>query len=162
MIASHLDVVEVDVKSDGQDPGQSTLGDLIRRPAVRVGRTCPLATVVEEMDAAEVSSVLVDGDGIVTERDIARALARGVEPSAAVEDIATWDPVVAPASMTVVEAAALMLNEHVRHLIVEQPGGSAVVSMRDVTAVLLEAANPHVWVTSLRIAVQSPPEIWLG
>jgi CBS domain-containing protein len=141
---------------------QSTLRSLVQRPAVCVPRECTLVDAVGEMERAAVSSLLVEGDGIVTERDIARALGHGVEPSAAVETIATWHPVVAPSSMTVVDAAATMLNEHVRHLVVDVPGGMAVVSMRDVTAVLLQASSPHLWLESLRIAVVAPAETWLG
>jgi signal-transduction protein with cAMP-binding, CBS, and nucleotidyltransferase domain len=141
---------------------RSTLGDLPLRTAVRVGRRCTLAEAVERMEQHGVSSVLVDGDGIVTERDIARAMAHGAPATEVVEAIATWHPITVPATMPIVEAAAVMLNEHVRHLLVERGGHTAVVSLRDVTALLLQAANPEPWLTSLRIAVPSPAEIWLG
>jgi hypothetical protein len=31
-----------------------------------------------------------------------------------------------------------------------------------VTAVLLQAVDPHLWLTSLRVAIEAPAEIWLG
>lgn len=141
---------------------QSTLGDLPLRPAVRAGPGCTLAEAIDRMEQQGVSSLLVDGDGIVTERDIARAFGHGMPADAAVETIASWHPITVPAETCIVEAAATMLNEHVRHLLVHRAADTAVVSLRDVTALLLQVADPHLWLTSLRVAVESPAEIWLG
>ena len=55
-----------------------------------------------------------------------------------------------------------MLNQGVRHLVVAFPDRDAVVSLRDVMAVLLQATDPHLWLTQLRVAVEVPAEIWLG
>lgn len=55
-----------------------------------------------------------------------------------------------------------MLNEHVRHLVVEVDGRLGVVSLRDVAAVLLQGADPHLWLASLRVAVEAPTKTWLG
>ena len=56
-----------------------------------------------------------------------------------------------------------MLNDEIRHLIIEFPDGTeGVVSLRDSVAVLLQTASPEVWLTSLRLAVEAPAEIWLG
>ena len=141
---------------------QSPLADLPLRRAVRVQRDCPLADAVAIMERSGVSSLLVDGDGIVTERDVARAFCRGVEAREEVASIAVWNPVTVTASMSVVDAAATMLNEHLRHLLVTMPGDVAVVSLRDLTAVLLQATTPDLWLASLRVAVDGPAEIWLG
>jgi CBS domain-containing protein len=141
---------------------QSCLGDLPLRPAVGTDRSCTLVAAVEAMERAGVSSLLVDRDGIVTERDIARALAHGCPTDVPVASVASWHPIIVTPDTTVVTAAAMMLNEHVRHLLVESEEQVAVVSLRDVTAVLLQAANPDLWLTSLRIAVDTPAEAWLG
>src|SRR2546423_1184561 len=110
MISAHLDMAGLDLTGPARVlSALSTIGDLVLRPAVGVARTCSLNAAVEQMEASGVSSLLVDGEGIVTERDIARALGHGAAPSAAVETIATWHPVVAAPSMTIVDAAATML-----------------------------------------------------
>jgi hypothetical protein len=64
--------------------------------------------------------------------------------------------------MSVVDGCATMLNEDVRHLVVETDHGPAVLSLRDVAAVLLQASDPHIWLSSLRIKIETPAEIWLG
>lgn len=141
---------------------QSTLGELPLRPAVRTTRACALADAVVQMEQRGVSSLLVGGDGIVTERDIARALGHGLSADAAVETVTTWHPITVATTTRIIDAAATMLNEHVRHLLVGQQPDIFVVSLRDLTALLLQAASPELWLTSLRIAVESPSEIWLG
>jgi hypothetical protein len=37
-----------------------------------------------------------------------------------------------------------------------------VVSLRDIVAVLLQTASPELWLSSLRVSVQLPTELWLG
>ena len=76
--------------------------------------------------------------------------------------VASRDPLRVSASSPLVDAAALMLTEEIRHLVIEFPDGrDGVVSLRDIVAVLLQTANPQ-WVTSLRLAIETPSEIWLG
>ena len=56
-----------------------------------------------------------------------------------------------------------MLNEQVRHLVVELDGGTlAVVSIRDLLAVLLQAVDSRLWLRSLCVAIETPAESWLG
>jgi hypothetical protein len=63
----------------------------------------------------------------------------------------------------VLAAAEIMLNEEVRHLLVSiDPRNVGVVSIRDVLAVLVQAVDPHLWLTSLRVSFDAPTEIWLG
>ncbi|HET9442010.1 MAG TPA: CBS domain-containing protein [Acidimicrobiales bacterium] len=141
----------------------SPLSALVSRAVVGVGGQTTLAGAAEVMRAAGVSALLVDDTaGVVTEHDLTRALAAGLTGADSVASVASRHPVVVPGSMTVVEAAGLMLNEHVRHLVVELEGGrTGVTSMRDILAVLLQAADPHLWLSSLR-AVITPSEAWLG
>lgn len=149
--------------ADPRSTTSSTLADLPLQPAARVRRCCSLRDTVARMEAEAVSSLLVEGDGIVTERDIARALGHGVPLEASVEAIATWPPITVPASTAIVDAAGIMLNEHVRHLLVRHDEVVAVVSLRDLVALLLEATNPEVWWSTLRVSVEElPAEIWLG
>ena len=142
----------------------SPVAMLTMRGAVTVPETCSLADAVEVMKAEAVSSlVLDDRAGIVTERDLARAHGAGCNATDPVGAIASRHPLCVPGGTTVIAAASLMLNEQVRHLIVERDTGAiGVVSIRDLLAVLLQAADPHLWLTSLRVAIEAPSELWLG
>ena len=137
---------------------QSAIEDLVVRPAVRV-EAGSLGDVAAQMREANVSAVLLGTTGaIVTERDVARAMAAGLGPEAPAELVATAHPVRVPSAASIVQVAAVLLNEEVRHVVVELPGGGeAVVSMRDVMAVLLQATDAHVWLTSLRVAIGISP-----
>ncbi|HZT67094.1 MAG TPA: CBS domain-containing protein [Acidimicrobiales bacterium] len=143
---------------------RSPVAALVARPALVISGDATIAEAAAAMHLAGVSCLLVGGGaGIVTERDVTRAVERGVDPECAVARIATHHPITAPADMTVVEAAAVMLNEEIRHLVVEHPEiGRGVVSLRDVTAVLLQAVDPGIWLGWLRQQIGSPTEIWLG
>ena len=142
---------------------RSPVSSLLARPAVTIDAGATLAEAVAAMEAAEVSALLVEGPaGIVTERDIARALGHGVSVDQPVGHVATRHPIAVPGRMPVVEACALMLNEQVRHLVVDVEGRLGVVSLRDVAAAMLQATDPHIWLASLRVAIDVPTENWLG
>jgi CBS domain-containing protein len=143
--------------------GQSPLSALVSRAAVTVTADCTLAEAVATMEAAGVSALLVgEQAAIITERDIARALGHGVPVNEIVGRVATPHPVVVSASMSVVEGCAIMLNEQIRHLVVETDQGPAVLSLRDVAAVLLQSSDSHIWLSSLRVQIETPAETWLG
>lgn len=142
---------------------RSTLSALITRPAARVRESCSLAEAAEWMRSGSVSALVVgECAGIVTERDITRAVAAGCAPTDAVETLMTRHPLTVAATTSTLDAAGLMLNEQVRHLLVELGDGQVgIVSMRDLFAVLLQAVDPQIWLTSLRVAVEtSSPRPW--
>jgi signal-transduction protein with cAMP-binding, CBS, and nucleotidyltransferase domain len=143
---------------------RSPIGRLIVREPVQVDAAATLTEAASVMRQNDVSSVLVGAHGaIATERDLTRALAAGLSGDESIMTVASRDPVRIGALIPLVDAAALMLNEEIRHLVVEFADGSeGVVSLRDIVAVLLQTANPDLWLTSLRIAVQAPTEVWLG
>jgi CBS domain-containing protein len=118
------------------------------------------------MRSENVSAALVGPAhvAIVTERDLTRALAAEYPADTPVGRVATPLPQSVAASTDVLDAAALMINHEVRHLIVELPDGSeGVVSIRDIMTVLLQAAKPELWLASLRVKVEvANPETWLG
>lgn len=141
----------------------SPVSALVASQAVRVRPDCTIAEVARVMGNHGVSSVLVgDESGIATERDLVRALAAGVGPDEAIAAVATAHPVRVSGDCSVMDAGAAMLNEEVRHLIVEIDDAVGIVSLREVMAVLLCAVNPRIWLTRLRVAVAAPSEIWLG
>ncbi|MGH2770311.1 MAG: CBS domain-containing protein [Actinomycetota bacterium] len=89
------------------------------------------------------SAVVLSGAslvGIVTERDVMRAVARGMVPwNTRIEDVMTADPVSVPPDMATRDAIALMLKGGFRHLPVVKEGQVVgVVSIRD----LLSPAEP--------------------
>jgi len=131
---------------------------LVARPAESVDAGSTLGEVAIAMRLANVSALLVEGEGregIVTERDLTRALAAGLGPDDRVSIVTSVHPIRVQGEMSILEAAALMLNEEVRHLVIEQDGTRGVVSLREVMAVLLQAVSPHIWLDSLRIALLS-------
>jgi CBS domain-containing protein len=83
------------------------------------------------------SAVVMEGSmllGIFTERDVLRAAASGVDPTASrVSDWMTADPVTAEPGMDADEAVELMMSNGFRHLPVLEAGRLAgIVSLRDV------------------------------
>jgi CBS domain-containing protein len=144
-------------------PG-SPVAVLVSRPAVCVAGATTVSDAAALMQGAGVGALLVDGgDAIVTERDIVRGVGAGVEGDEAVSSLATPHPVAVEAATSVVRAAREMLDGHVRHLVVHLPAGVlGVISLREVAAVLLQAADPEVWLTALRAALEAPSEIWIG
>jgi CBS domain-containing protein len=144
----------------------SRVSSLVSRPAVRVHAHDTLTQASQAMRSNNVSSVLIGPAhvAIVTERDLTRALAAEYPPDTPVSEVATPLPRSVPGTTDILDAAALMINQEVRHLIVELPSGSdGAVSIRDIMAVLLQAAKPELWLSSLRVKVEIPyPEAWLG
>jgi signal-transduction protein with cAMP-binding, CBS, and nucleotidyltransferase domain len=142
---------------------RSPIGRVVDREPVRIEESASLSEAAALMRQANVSSVLVGQGAIATERDITRALAAGLSTDEPIGAVASPHPVRVGALTPIVAAAALMLNEEIRHLIIEFPEGhEGVVSLRDVVAVLLQTATPEVWVSSLRLAIDAPTEMWLG
>src|SRR5437879_125535 len=124
---------------------KSTIGRLVARPPVWAEETISIGDVARVMRDGGVSSALVGPEGaIITERDVARAVAAGVELGGPALQMATRHPVRVPSDTPIVDAAALMLNEEVRHLVVDFPTGAVgIISLRDIAAVLLQTTSPH-------------------
>ena len=143
---------------------RSPIGRLVDRDPVRVDENATLTETAAVMRQTNVSSVLVGTQGaIATERDLTRAVAAGLSTDEPIRTVASRDPVRVGALIPLVDAAATMLADEIRHLIVEFPDGhEGVVSLRDIVAVLLQTANPELWITSLRLAIETPTEVWLG
>ena len=107
-----------------------------------------LAEVAREMRGNDADSVAVMEDGalvgIITERDLVRAIADGVNPSQTMASvIMTADPATVTADEDVSVVALKMMRLGVRHLPVVDGNGKPVglVSARNLVAVL-ERARP--------------------
>jgi CBS domain-containing protein len=122
---------------------RTPIGQLSLRKLVTVPSGASLREVASRLERADVSSALVDTHGLprefVSERDLARGLAKGRGPDDPVETVATRGPVWATTTTTLGEAADMMVRHEIRHLVVLAADGEAVgvLSMRDVFPVLL-------------------------
>ena len=114
------------------------LSDIMTTDVFTIAGDASIVDVARAMDARRLGSALVmNGSwlgGIVTERDVLRAVASGQDLNEArVRDWMTKDPVTASPDTTTDEAAATMLSSGFRHLPVAQGADVlGVVSLRDV------------------------------
>jgi CBS domain-containing protein len=107
-----------------------------------------VAEVAKRMVAKDVGAVLVYEDdrlsGILTERDILRAVADGLDDGTRVRDRMTANPETLDADDTTEHAAVLMIHGGFRHLpVVEQGDVVGVLSIRDLMRVVLEDTVPR-------------------
>jgi predicted transcriptional regulator len=103
-----------------------------------------LASVLAELDIGVALVGRPDGTvGIVSERDLVRALADGADSDEVwASDVMTEDLVLAEPEEPIVEVAARMASEHVRHVAVVERGTIVgVVSARDLLSVLSDYAR---------------------
>ena len=113
--------------------------DHMSRDLLTVDSSLPLAEVAARMVERSVGAVLVlDGErlvGILTERDVLRAVAHRTHSSEArVRQWMTREVVTVPPSMDADDAAKTMLDRNFRHLpVVDNGRPVGIVSMRDLT-----------------------------
>jgi CBS domain-containing protein len=118
----------------------ATLRDLIKRDLVSVAPEDTVGEAAEKMVAEGVGWAIVSDFGnmigILTERDILRAVAGRTHSSEArVREWMTADPVTAPPDMSAEDALQIMLDRNFRHLpVVEDGRPIGVVSIRHVSA----------------------------
>ena len=107
-----------------------------------------LSEVAQRMVERDVGAVLVmDGSalaGILTERDVLRAVAAGIEAKTVVSDWMTRDPDTMAPDDTTQHAAVLMIHGGFRHLpLVEGSDVVGMLSIRDLMRVVLDNAAPR-------------------
>src|SRR5581483_9567846 len=118
----------------------ATLADVMRTEFIVVAPEDTLGEVAERMTALNVGSVVVEDlgrlIGILTERDLLKAMAARVHSSEArVRQFMTEDPVTATPDMECEDAERLMLEKGFRHLpVLEGDEVVGVVSLRRVVA----------------------------
>jgi CBS domain-containing protein len=111
--------------------------DSLRSAAERMWRQQTGSLIIAEADALA---------GIITERDVLRAVALGADPDkTTVDDAMTAEVFTVPPDMPLQDAAREMAARWIRHLPVVEGGKLlGVVSMRDVTGVFAAMARGHV------------------
>ena len=124
-----------------------TLGDLMTADVLAVAPEDTLGETATKMVERGVGSVVVSDYGrligILTERDMLRAMADRTHPSLArVREWMPSDPVTATTDMDPAAAAKVMLERNFRHLpVVEEGRAIGIVSIRDVVQWISERAE---------------------
>jgi CBS domain-containing protein len=119
------------------------------RDLLTVEPDLPIVEVAKRMVAKDVGAVLVYEDGalhgILTERDVLRAVADGIdEQTTLVRERMTPHPETLDADDTTEHAAVLMIHGGFRHLpVMEQGKVVGVLSIRDLMRVVLEDSVPR-------------------
>jgi CBS domain-containing protein len=124
------------------------IGPLVSRRFLSVGVNATLADAARLMREHAVGSAVVmeeQGPGIITERDVLRAVADGADlATVRVPEYMTARAITATSHWDIVEAARQMTEGRFRHLIVLGADGSVegVLSIRDLVGALLELIEP--------------------
>ncbi len=116
---------------------ERTVSDIMSSPVVSAGQDETVADVAERMGKTGVGSVVItEGEvpiGIITERDLVRVAAAGVDPKR--EPVSRWmtrNPDIVAPDLEVTEAFKNLAERNYRHIPVVQDGKLVgIVSMRD-------------------------------
>ena len=125
----------------------ATVADIMTPSVLSVPPDATLTETAAQMSARQVGAVLVVEDGkptgILTERDVLRAVGEGSVEGAKVSDWMTRDPETIEPSESTGMAATLMIHGGFRHLpVVEKGSVVGIVSIRDLMRVVLDDAAP--------------------
>lgn len=126
----------------------TTVGTIMSRDVLDVSPETTLAAAAQKMSGGRVGAVVVleGGElrGILTERDVLRAVGEGRVEGSTVADWMTRDPETIEPSDSSDLAATLMIHGGFRHLPVVEGGNVVgVVSIRDLMRVVLDDAAPR-------------------
>ncbi len=119
--------------------------ELVQRPSVYVHPNDTLQRVSQTLIEESIGAALVRGPhgaiGLVSERDIVRALADGADPSVTrAEEVMIEELVTVGPNDSTLDAVHRMLDAEVRHLpVVEDGVAGGMISARDALRALLEA-----------------------
>jgi CBS domain-containing protein len=118
------------------------------RDLLTVGPEDRLTEVAQRMVDRDVGAVVVmDGTrlaGILTERDVLRSVAAGVQDDTVVRDWMTRDPETMEPDEPTLHAAVLMIHGGFRHLpLVEGEEVVGMLSIRDLMRIVLDDAAPR-------------------
>jgi CBS domain-containing protein len=123
------------------------ISEIMTKAAVTDSAEDTIAEACDKMRHAQTSSILIMDDerlvGIFTERDVVKAVARGLDTAKTpLKDVMTTDIVTIGPMTRLKEAANIMATKWIRHLpIVEGSKVVGMISQRDLTGVLAEALH---------------------
>jgi CBS domain-containing protein len=118
------------------------IGTLVRGRPVSVDEKLTLRSVAAVLGAEDIGAALVERDdgslGIVSERDVTRALADDADPDVVWSaDIMTEELVTARATETVMGVALRLIDQGIRHIaVLDDDNVLGIVSSRDVFRIL--------------------------
>lgn len=126
----------------------TSVGDVMSRNLLTVEATTALAAAATRMCERDVGAILVlTGDsvsGILTERDVLRAVAQGGVEGTNVAAWMTRDPETVDADESTRQAASVMIHGGFRHLPVLDGGKPVgIVSIRDLMRVVVDDESPR-------------------
>ncbi len=126
----------------------ATVGDVMSTSLLTVEASLPLAEAAKQMNERSVGAVLVlEHDrvvGILTERDVLRAVALGTSSDADVGAWMTRGPETIEPTDSVAHAASMMIHGGFRHLPVVDAGKPVgIVSIRDLMRVVIDDETPR-------------------
>ena len=129
-------------------PAMRTVADIMTRDLVSVEAGATLTAAAQRMSGRRVGAALVfDGEhleGILTERDVMRAVAEGRLEGATAADWMTRHPETIEPTDSTSTAATLMIHGGFRHLpVVEGDRVVGIVSIRDLMKVVLDDEAPR-------------------
>jgi CBS domain-containing protein len=119
------------------------VGDVMSKRLLTAGATTPLQTAAEQLCERGIGAMLVlSGEaltGILTERDVLRAVAQGGVEGTSVAAWMTRDPETVTVDESLSAAAGLMVRGGFRHLpVVEGTRPVGIVSIRDLMRVVVD------------------------
>ena len=120
------------------------ISTVMRRTTVTVRLGSTLREISETLTREEVGAVVVKGAqpiaGIVSERDVVRAIADGGDPDEdRAEDVMTYEVVSVSPDEPIADVARRMVEGGIRHLpVVEDDQPVGIVSIRDLMASALD------------------------
>ncbi len=125
-----------------------SVGDRMTRDLLTVEPGAALTEAARRMASRGVGAVIVlEGErlaGILTERDILKAVATGLAPDALVADWMTRHPETVESDDATDHAASLMIHGGFRHLpVVDEGRVIGILSIRDLMRVALEDRAPR-------------------
>jgi CBS domain-containing protein len=126
----------------------TAVGEVMSRNLLTVEATTPLQAAAERMCDLNVGAILVlNGEsvsGILTERDVLRAVAQGGVEGTNVAAWMTRDPETVDADESTRQAASIMIHGGFRHLpVVEGRRPVGIVSIRDLMRVVVDDESPR-------------------
>ncbi len=126
------------------DPDEMAISSLVGDEVILVAPTATLREVADRMADDAIGAVGVgSGDelvGVLTERDVVRAVASGRDPSTPASEIVQIDLVWTDPDASVAHVAEEMMERWIRHVFIGRPGNLlGIVSIRDVLGAYIAA-----------------------
>ncbi len=139
------DISDLEPLDDEVGFASPPVASLLGGDVVAVEPTISLQEAAERMHAAGYGILVVGNrehvEGVVSERDIMRAVAKGVDlQTTPVSDVESKQLRWATTNSTVRDVAEEMMEDYIRHVLVRNDDGTlaGIVSMRDVLGAVVE------------------------